>query len=68
MVYRASRAVRIPVIGAGGISGGSSAREYLTAGARAVQVGTANLLEPGAARRIDLELREILKEDGRQGE
>ena len=68
MVYRASRAVRIPVIGAGGISGGSSAREYLTAGASAVQVGTANLLEPGAARRIDLELREILKEDGRRGE
>jgi dihydroorotate dehydrogenase (NAD+) catalytic subunit len=68
MVYRASRAVRIPVIGAGGIGDGSSAHEYLLAGARAVQVGTANILEPGAARRINQELTDILRKRGRNGE
>jgi dihydroorotate dehydrogenase (NAD+) catalytic subunit len=48
MVYQASRSVRIPVIGMGGIMSGSDAVEYLLAGAKAVQVGTANFVDPEA--------------------
>jgi dihydroorotate dehydrogenase (NAD+) catalytic subunit len=52
MTYQVARAVRIPVIGMGGIMNGADALEFMVAGARAVQVGTANFVEPGAAVRI----------------
>jgi len=52
MTYQVARAVTIPVIGMGGIMSGTDALEYMVAGARAVQVGTANFVEPGAAARI----------------
>ena len=52
MTYQVARAVRIPVIGMGGIMTGADALEYLVVGAKAVQVGTANFVEPGAAARI----------------
>lgn len=45
-VYKVSRAVRIPVIGLGGITDGDSAIQYLLAGASAVQVGTAIFSRP----------------------
>ncbi|MCL2463317.1 MAG: dihydroorotate dehydrogenase [Defluviitaleaceae bacterium] len=48
MVYQASRAVKIPVIGMGGISTGEDAVEFLMAGAAAVAVGTANFVNPRA--------------------
>jgi dihydroorotate dehydrogenase (NAD+) catalytic subunit len=47
LVYEASRAVKIPVIGLGGIETGQDAIEYVIAGASAVQVGTANFARPG---------------------
>lgn len=47
-VYQCSRAVRIPVIGCGGISTTEDAIEYLLAGAAAVQVGTATFVQPAA--------------------
>lgn len=47
-VYQCSRAVRIPVIGCGGISTTEDAVEYLLAGATAVQVGTATFVQPAA--------------------
>lgn len=50
--------VSIPVIGCGGISTVAGARQFLAAGARAVQVGTALLSDPHAAVRIADELRE----------
>ena len=52
MVWQAVQAVHIPVIGIGGIMTASDALEFLIAGARAVQVGTASFVEPAAASEI----------------
>jgi len=52
MVYQTARAVRIPVIGMGGISTAEDALEYLLVGAKAVEVGTANFLDPTAPIKI----------------
>lgn len=52
MVYQIARAVRIPVIGIGGITTAEDALEFLIAGATAVQVGTANYLDPLASIKI----------------
>jgi dihydroorotate dehydrogenase (NAD+) catalytic subunit len=52
MVYEAARAVKIPVIGLGGIITPEDAVEFLLAGAAAVQVGTASFADPRAAERI----------------
>jgi len=63
MVYEASKAVHIPVIGMGGIRSGEDAAEFLVAGASAVQVGTASFWEPDAAARIAGELEEFLEQE-----
>jgi dihydroorotate dehydrogenase (NAD+) catalytic subunit len=55
--HEAARAVRIPVIGSGGIMDARDALEYLAVGATAVQVGTATFLQPDAALRIVAGLR-----------
>jgi dihydroorotate dehydrogenase (NAD+) catalytic subunit len=52
MTYQCARAVRIPVIGCGGISTAEDAVEFMLAGATAVQVGTASFLDPGVMHRI----------------
>lgn len=52
MVYEASRAVKIPVIGMGGITCAEDAIEFLLAGASAVQVGTQNFTDPLACPKI----------------
>lgn len=52
MVYEASQAVNIPVIGMGGITCAEDAIEFLMAGATAVQVGTANFTDPYAMPKI----------------
>ena len=52
MVYQAVHAVDIPVIGLGGIMDYRDALEFLIAGASAVQVGTANFVNPKAAEEI----------------
>jgi dihydroorotate dehydrogenase (NAD+) catalytic subunit len=52
MVYEVSRNVNIPVIGIGGIMNSDDAIEFMLAGARAVQVGTANFIEPGVCGKI----------------
>jgi len=63
-VYEAAQAVRIPVIGIGGISNGEDAAEFLVAGARAVQVGTAMFWDPTAPVRIARQLDKFLLEEG----
>jgi dihydroorotate dehydrogenase (NAD+) catalytic subunit len=52
MAWQAARAVQIPVIGIGGISSAEDALEFLIAGCRAVQIGTANFVDPGVYARI----------------
>lgn len=51
-VFQAARAVRIPLIGIGGIATTEDALEFIIAGASAVQVGTANFYDPTAAMKI----------------
>lgn len=60
-VNRVVPAVKIPVIGGGGIMTGADAAEFLAAGARLVQVGSASLIDPGAGVRILEELRKNVK-------
>ena len=60
MVHQAARAVRIPVIGIGGIACGEDAAEFMIAGASLVQVGTATFWDPAAPARIAAELANLL--------
>lgn len=52
MVWQVAKAVKIPVIGLGGIMTGADALEFIMAGATAVQVGTANFVHPDTGTRI----------------
>jgi dihydroorotate dehydrogenase (NAD+) catalytic subunit len=61
MVYQCSRAVKIPVIGLGGIVTAEDAIEYFLAGASAVQVGTANFRDPRAPLHVIEGLEKFLK-------
>jgi dihydroorotate dehydrogenase (NAD+) catalytic subunit len=63
-VLKTARAVRIPIVGIGGIVTASDALEYLAAGATAVQVGTACFLGPDAPVRVADEMAGLLAEAG----
>lgn len=63
MVYEAAQAVRVPVIGLGGIASGEDAAEFLIAGAAAIQVGAANFWDPSAGPRIARELDQFMREE-----
>ena len=56
MVYQVCRAVKIPVVGMGGVSSAEDVLEMMMAGARAVEIGAANLRDPYACRDIIAEL------------
>jgi dihydroorotate dehydrogenase (NAD+) catalytic subunit len=62
MVYQAAQAVKIPVVGIGGIATGEDAAEFMIAGATAIEVGTATFWDPAAPARIARELGNFLKE------
>jgi len=62
MVYQVSKAVGIPVVGLGGISTAKDVIEMMMAGATAVQVGAANLVEPYACRNIIEDLPKVMEE------
>lgn len=52
MVWQVAHAVKIPVIGLGGIRTGIDAIEFMLAGARAVQIGTANFIDPSVTMKV----------------
>ncbi len=60
MVWQVCRRVGIPVIGMGGISNWQDAAEFILVGASAIQVGTANFVNPGAAQEITDGLEDYL--------
>lgn len=64
MVHDVHRAVKIPVIGIGGIADAEDVLEFLAAGARAVQVGTATFTDPQAIPKILDDLPRLLAEGG----
>ncbi len=59
LTYQVAQTVRIPIIGLGGICTGRDALEFMLVGARAVQVGTANFVDPAASVRIVREIAEF---------
>jgi len=64
MVYKVASAVDIPIIGCGGINNAQDAVEFIVAGASAVQIGTANLANPGAALDVLDGLKQFMTENG----
>lgn len=66
MVYQVAGAVKIPVIGMGGVCSASDVIEMMLAGATAVQVGAYNLVEPYACRNIVRDLPDTMKKYGIQ--
>lgn len=64
MVWEAAKAVKIPIIGMGGIMNAEDALEFIIAGASAIQVGTANFINPSAALDIVTGLESFLKKEG----
>ncbi|MBI4487260.1 MAG: dihydroorotate dehydrogenase, partial [Acidobacteria bacterium] len=64
MVYECRRAVQIPVIGMGGIASTGDALEFLIAGASAVQVGTANFVDPFICTKLLDGIRQYLERHG----
>jgi dihydroorotate dehydrogenase (NAD+) catalytic subunit len=63
LVHEASRAVKIPVVGLGGIEKPEDVAEYFMAGATAVEVGTAHFVDPRASERLVQGLEMWCKEE-----
>jgi len=64
MVWQVARAVKIPIIGIGGIMTAADALEFFIVGASAIQVGTANFINPRATTDIIDGLEKLLTESG----
>lgn len=64
MVYQVARAVKIPVIGLGGISNATDALEFLLAGASAIQIGTMNFVDPAVTVKVAQGINEYLDRHG----
>ena len=61
MVYQVAHAVKIPVVGMGGVSSAEDVIEMMLAGATAVEVGAANLVNPYICRDIIRDLPEVME-------
>ena len=64
MVWQVAHAVHIPVIGLGGISTATDALEFLLAGARAVEIGTANFIDPAVSLKVVRGIDKYLERHG----
>lgn len=66
MVWQVAKAVNIPVVGLGGIMNATDAIEFLLVGASAIQVGTANFIDPAISEKIVEGINDYLDENGFQ--
>jgi dihydroorotate dehydrogenase (NAD+) catalytic subunit len=64
LVWEASRAVKIPIVGMGGIQNAADAIEFMMAGATAVAVGTANFYEPQTTLNVIAGIRDFMERKG----
>lgn len=64
MVWQVTKAVKIPVIGLGGISSATDAIEFLLAGASAIQIGTANFIDPAISAKVAKGIVEYCERQG----
>lgn len=64
MVWQVAKAVKIPVIGLGGISSATDAVEFLLAGASAIQIGTANFIDPAISAKVAKGIVEYCERQG----
>ena len=64
MVYQTAQAVKLPVIGMGGICTAEDALEFILAGATAVSVGTANFADPYAAKDVAEGIERYMDQQG----
>ncbi|MBO2523631.1 MAG: dihydroorotate dehydrogenase [Bacteroidetes bacterium] len=64
MVWQVAKAVKIPVIGLGGISSATDAIEFLLAGASAIQIGTANFIDPAISAKVAKGIVEYCEKHG----
>ena len=63
-VFQASRAVKIPVLGVGGVRSADDALQMIIAGAAAVQIGTASFVDPGTALEVRDGIADYVRRDG----
>ncbi len=61
MVWQVAKAVKIPVIGLGGISNATDAIEFMLAGASAIEIGTANFIDPAITVKVSQGINEYLE-------
>ena len=64
MVWQVAKAVKIPVIGLGGISSATDAVEFLLAGASAIEIGTANFIDPAISAKVAKGIAEYCERQG----
>ena len=64
MVWQVAKAVKVPVIGLGGIMNGRDVVEFLLAGAKAVQIGTANFIDPQVTMKAIDYLQDYMQRHG----
>ena len=64
MVWQVAKAVSIPVVGLGGIMNGRDAMEFILAGATAVEIGTANFIDPAVTVKVVDYMEEYCRRHG----
>ena len=64
MVWQVAKVVKIPVVGLGGISCANDAIEFLLAGASAIQIGTANFIDPTITIKVIDGINDYLDQNG----
>ena len=64
IVHQVAQAVKVPIIGVGGIQSIDDVMEFLVTGATAVQIGTANFYDPTLASRLIDQLADVVKSQG----